>query len=124
MPATTGPDHRGDRAETRLERVRRRQQIRASSRAGHVYSAGRLNVYSPAESEREHVERPEQRLVEHRVHGHERRHHGEHRVRHDHEPPALDRVGERASDDREHEDGHELARDRAARPRASSRVIS
>ena len=30
-------------------------------------------------------------------------------MHHDHEAPALDRVGERAADDREHEDGHERA---------------
>ena len=39
----------------------------------------------------------------------ERRHHGEDRVHHDHEPPALHGVGHRAAHDREDEHRHQLA---------------
>jgi hypothetical protein len=118
------PEHRVKRSEARFQRERRRQDVLVEESRGPRVECRPVEGVDAGRDECEQVQRPEHRLVERGVHGHQHRHHGEDRVRGQREAAALEGIGERASDDREDEDGDELCEaDQTDRERRASDLV-
>ena len=102
-PATTGPSIAASVPKPASSAFADGSSSGSSSRAGHVASAGRLNVYSPAESDANTYSGHSNGSSSNAFTAMSADITARISVRHDHEPAALDRVGERTTDDREHE---------------------
>ena len=107
-PPTSGPTMLANVPKPASRALDEGSSSGSSRRAGQVSSAGRLNVYSPADRKANTYSGQQQRCASDGVERHQQRHPRQHHVGDDHEPAPVHRVGGRTPDDREHEDGHQL----------------